>query len=227
MPINSINRNFAAGDGSSNPWNGGALPDQIDTSNIDSGPSIGDGTQPNLEQATTSPGGSTIPGDSTITKWVVKVGDTFWDIAKKQLGSGASDVDIQRQTMALMQANSGVDPRQLQIGQSINLVAPGSGGTISAETTARYNESDRQYREYLASHGGQTESVMVPDPGYTGATQPADATQPVSESDTNVPQAALLSPEQERRLPPAKQTLDVSMHNYILDSIASASMFNK
>jgi YD repeat-containing protein len=103
----------------------------------------------------------------------VKGGDTFWNIAKGQLGPNASNADIQKQAMALMQANSGVDPRNLKMGQDLNLVGPGEGGDISDATRAAYNKSDGEYQTYRAEKAARQAEAAQANAGrsimFTGS----------------------------------------------------------
>jgi LysM repeat protein len=97
-------------------------------------------------------------------------GESYWSLAKKQLGPDASNADIQRQVYALMELNPGLDPRTLQVGQSINLIGPNSGTTISAGTLAAYGASDAGYqtdREERARAAVQagSEPGLLPDYG--------------------------------------------------------------
>ena len=63
-----------------------------------------------------------VSGPPPIETRKIEPGDSLWNIAKRQLGEGATNADIQKQVYALMEVNPGVDPRTLQIGQSINCV---------------------------------------------------------------------------------------------------------
>ena len=55
----------------------------------------------------------------------VQSGDTFWDLAKADLGTNASEQEILARTQQYLAANEGVDPNALQVGQEV--VIPGMG----------------------------------------------------------------------------------------------------
>jgi len=93
--------------------------------------------------------------ESPISQYTVAKGDSFAKIARQQLGPNASEAEVQQQTLALMEMNQGVDPRSLQIGQTIELVAPGAGVNISDETIGRLAASDAELREYYAAKAEQ------------------------------------------------------------------------
>ncbi len=86
---------------------------------------------------------------ATFSTREVEQGDSFWNIAKNQLPSNASNADIQQQAQILMELNQGIDPRNLQIGQTLTLVQPDSGLEVSPETLAAYQQSDAEYQEFL------------------------------------------------------------------------------
>ncbi len=97
----------------------------------------------------------------------VTPGDSFWNIAKQQLGPGATNADIQKQVYALMEMNQGADPRALQVGQEINLVAPGSGIEVSNATLSAYQRSDTEYQNYRAEQVRIAAEANVPSPMLT------------------------------------------------------------
>jgi hypothetical protein len=110
--------------------------------------------------------------------FLLQSGESYWSLAKQQLGPDATNADIQRQVYALMELNPGLDPRTLQIGQSINLIGPNSGTTISAGTLAAYGASDAEYQTYREEQarvaaqnvsGGSAASVQP------GASQPGSS----------------------------------------------------
>jgi LysM repeat protein len=87
--------------------------------------------------------------------------ETYWSIARNQLikaGGDPSDADIQRQVYALMQMNPGVDPRNFHVGDTITLISPNSGTTISAGTLADYNKSDAAYQNYREAQAQQAQA---------------------------------------------------------------------
>jgi LysM repeat protein len=96
-------------------------------------------------------------------------GESFWSLAQKQLGPDASNADIQRQVYALMELNPGLDPRTLQVGQSINLITPNADTTISAATLAAYGASDAEYQAY------REEQAAAVDMNLAGGTSDQDS----------------------------------------------------
>jgi hypothetical protein len=84
----------------------------------------------------------------SVEAYKLKSGDSYWKIAQQQLGPDASNADIQRQVYALMELNPGLDPRTLQVNQTINLITPNSGTSISAGTLAAYGQSNADYQNY-------------------------------------------------------------------------------
>ena len=75
---------------------------------------------------------------SPIDQYTIAKGDTYDAIARRQLGAGATNAQVQQQVLALMQVNQGVDPLRLQVGQTIDLVEPGAGVYVGSETERLY-----------------------------------------------------------------------------------------
>jgi nucleoid-associated protein YgaU len=74
------------------------------------------------------------PGDPSTHRYVVRRGDTLWDIAARHLGPGATAVDISRAWPAWYDANRrliGTDPGVIAPGE---LLSPPSGSTSPAST---------------------------------------------------------------------------------------------
>lgn len=92
-----------------------------------------------------NPGISTAPLPQTSA---VSAGDSFWSIARNELGGSASDAEVLQRVQQYMEANKGVDPRRLQIGAMVNV--PGSDLQVSAETGVAYTNSDKELRAYYA-----------------------------------------------------------------------------
>lgn len=103
----------------------------------------------------------------SVESYKLKSGDSYWSIARNQLqqsGANPTDADIQRQVYALMELNPGLDPRTLQANQSINLITPNSGTSISSGTLTAYGASDADYqgyREAQAQLAQAREAMMV------------------------------------------------------------------
>ena len=85
----------------------------------------------------------------TLTTFhMTQEGDSFWSLAKSDLGAGASAAAIQARAQQYMEVNAGVDPRAIPT--NYFLTVPGDGVTVSSGTAARYASSDAEYRQYLA-----------------------------------------------------------------------------
>jgi YD repeat-containing protein len=118
-------------------------------------------------------------------------GDSFWKIAAEQLGPDATPEQIQRQVYALMELNPGVNPRSLQAGQELVLVAPDAGVTASAATIAAYQASDAEYQAYreerirLAQVQRELETTRITLDPYT-AERAADTFGLLSVADTEL-----------------------------------------
>jgi hypothetical protein len=100
--------------------------------------------------------------------------ETYWSIARNQLikaGGDPSDADIQRQVYALMQMNPGVDPRNFHVGDTITLIGPNSGTTISAGTLAAYGQSNADYQNYREAQAqqAQAQEAMALRAAYAGS----------------------------------------------------------
>lgn len=107
-------------------------------------------------------------GNGGPATYAVVRGDTLWSIAKAQLPAGASNMDVQNQVYALMQANGISDPRALRAGDSLTLAVPGEGD-IDPATVAAYQKSDADLQAYRAeqeaarmSAGAQLVSTASP-----------------------------------------------------------------
>ncbi len=94
----------------------------------------------------------------------IQQGDSFWDLAKSDLGTGATDAEILARTQQYMEANQGVDPRQLQVGQQVSV--PGAGLVVSEATKVAYGESDAGLREFYASQSAAND--VYPTIGSVG-----------------------------------------------------------
>lgn len=116
----------------------------------------------------------------------IESGDSFWNIAKGQLGPDATDAQVLALTQQLMEVNPGLDPRTLQIGQEINL-ALGSE-IVSPATVDAYNQSDAEYQDFL-----EQKSTLNVD----GSTTPVQAAG-TADATTGVTKAAPQLSELER-----------------------------
>jgi hypothetical protein len=68
----------------------------------------------------------------TLTTFhMTQEGDSFWSLAKSDLGPGASNAAIQARAQQYMEVNAGVDPRSIPT--NYFLTVPGDGVTVSAE----------------------------------------------------------------------------------------------
>jgi putative PIN family toxin of toxin-antitoxin system len=101
--------------------------------------------------------------DSPTEKYEIRKGDSFWKIAASQLGEGATDADILKQTQILMELNPGLDPRTLKVGSDINIVGLGSGIEVSPDTRGAYAASDAEYQGYLADEALADTNIIGDD----------------------------------------------------------------
>jgi hypothetical protein len=83
----------------------------------------------------------------------VRARESFWVLAKRDLGPEASAAAIRARVRQYMEVNSGVDPRRLREGYI--LTVPSDSVTVSPETAGRYVQSDREYRRHLAAQAEQ------------------------------------------------------------------------
>jgi LysM repeat protein len=156
----------------------------------------------------------------------LKSGESFSSLAKKQLGPNATEADIQRQVYALMELNPGLDPRTLQVGQSINLIGPNSGTTISAGTLAAYGASNAEYQGYREQQAqlAKAQEVMTLQAAYAnsanavymdmGATGLSDATAPATSSEPSLLSRfgrGLVGALESVTVEPIRQTRDIAM----------------
>jgi LysM repeat protein len=72
-------------------------------------------------------GGREFSSSNNSNQYKVQAGDTFWGLAKADLGGNASEAEIQARTQQYLAANEGVDPLGLQVGQGV--VIPGLVGS--------------------------------------------------------------------------------------------------
>ena len=83
-------------------------------------------------------GGREFSSSNNSNQYKVQAGDTFWDLAKADLGGNASEAEIQARTQQYLAANDGVDPLGLQVGQAVTI--PGLIGSDTVSTLAQLEE---------------------------------------------------------------------------------------
>jgi LysM repeat protein len=161
-------------------------------------------------------GGAGAMPENLLSPYQVQSGDTLWDIAERQLGAGATDAEILEQTQLLMQENPGVDPRALQVGQSLNLIEPGAGVVGDAARQA-YARSDAELREYLAAQSPAEQAFE----GYPNELIPGHEPQYTSTegipNELIVPQRQKFDPYASLR--PMAETRDPAMREIMMEAI--------
>ena len=79
----------------------------------------------------------------------LKRGETLWSLAREDIGSGATNAQIQERAQQYMEVNGITDLRTLQIGQS--LTVPTGTEVISATTMQAYAKSHSELRVPLTA----------------------------------------------------------------------------
>jgi LysM repeat protein len=83
-------------------------------------------------------GGREFSSSNNSNQYQVQAGDTFWGLAKADLGGNASEAEIQARTQQYLAANEGVDPLGLQVGQGVTI--PGLIGSDTVSTRVQLEE---------------------------------------------------------------------------------------
>jgi LysM repeat protein len=89
-------------------------------------------------------GGREFSSSNNSNQYKVQAGDTFWDLAKADLGGNASEAEIQARTQQYLAANEGVDPLGLQVGQGV--IIPGLVGLGAGLTPNQHIFDDAKVR---------------------------------------------------------------------------------
>ncbi|MFT3727111.1 MAG: LysM peptidoglycan-binding domain-containing protein [Terricaulis sp.] len=97
-------------------------------------------------QAILNPAASGLIAPALATRTLAK-GDSFWKLAAADLGPHASSAAIEARVMQYMEANRGVDPRAMRVGDPVNV--PDSSIVGGVDITAAYAQSNTEYQEYL------------------------------------------------------------------------------
>lgn len=74
---------------------------------------------------------------------------SFWAIAERQMGDGASNAQVRARVLELMAANPTLDPMHMDANSFITV--PGGAVSVDATTLASYNAADAQYQTNLAT----------------------------------------------------------------------------
>ncbi|MEY8198414.1 MAG: LysM domain-containing protein, partial [Colwellia sp.] len=77
-------------------------------------------------------------------QYKVKAGDTFWDLAKADLGGNASEAEVLARTQQYLAANKGVDPAALQVGSEVTI----PGASSSANEIGKFDDVQASLNNY-------------------------------------------------------------------------------